>query len=39
MVEAFDFGGSEFLNKPVKARELIDTINKMLSFRKFLSSQ
>ena len=36
--EAFNRGASDFLNKPVPARDLIDTINKNLSFRQILSS-
>jgi CheY-like chemotaxis protein len=36
--EAFNRGASDFLNKPVTARELIDTINKVLSFHRILSS-
>jgi two-component system, sensor histidine kinase and response regulator len=36
--EAFNRGASDFLNKPVTARELIDTINKALSFHRILSS-
>jgi CheY-like chemotaxis protein len=36
--EAFNRGASDFLNKPVPARELIDAINKALSFRQILSS-
>ncbi len=36
--EAFNRGASDFLNKPVTAMELIDTINKALSFHRILSS-
>jgi CheY-like chemotaxis protein len=36
--EAFNRGASDFLNKPVTARELIDTIKKALSFQQILSS-
>ena len=36
--EAFNRGASDFLNKPVTARELIDTINKALSFHRILTS-
>jgi CheY-like chemotaxis protein len=37
--DAFDYGAYDFLNKPVKARELIDAINKALSFRQLLSAR
>ena len=37
--EAFDCGASDFLNKPIKARELIDVINKTLSLHHLLSSK
>jgi CheY-like chemotaxis protein len=36
--EAFNRGASDFLNKPVTARELIDAIKKALSFHQILSS-
>ncbi len=36
--EAFDYGASDFLNKPVTARELIDAIKKALSFHQLLRS-
>lgn len=36
--EAFDYGASDFLNKPVTARELIDAIKKALSFHQLLNS-
>jgi putative two-component system response regulator len=36
--EAFNRGATDFLNKPVTARELIDTIKKALSFHEILSS-
>jgi CheY-like chemotaxis protein len=36
---AFDFGASDFLNKPVKARELIEAINKTLSLRQLLNAK
>jgi FixJ family two-component response regulator len=36
--EGFDCGASDLLNKPVKARELIDAINKALSFHQILRS-
>jgi two-component system alkaline phosphatase synthesis response regulator PhoP len=36
--EAFNRGASDFLNKPVTARELIDTIKKALSFNQLLRS-
>ena len=35
---AFDLGASDFLNKPVPARELIDAIKKSLSFHQILGS-
>jgi CheY-like chemotaxis protein len=35
--EAFEHGATDFLNKPVTARELIDAINKALSFHQLLS--
>jgi CheY-like chemotaxis protein len=36
--EAFEYGASDFLNKPVTAKDLIDAINKALSFHQLLSS-
>lgn len=36
--EAFNYGASDFLNKPVTARDLIDAIKKALSFHQLLSS-
>jgi len=36
--EAFNRGASDFLNKPVTARELIDAIKKAISFHQLLSS-
>jgi CheY-like chemotaxis protein len=36
--EAFNRGASDFLNKPVPARELIDAIKKALSFNQLLRS-
>jgi len=36
--EAFNRGATDFLNKPVTARELIDTIKKALSFHQLLKS-
>jgi CheY-like chemotaxis protein len=36
--EAFDRGATDFLNKPVTARELIDAINKALSFHRILNT-
>lgn len=36
--EAFDYGASDFLNKPVTARDLIEAIKKALSFHQLLSS-
>lgn len=36
--EAFNCGAADFLNKPIKARELIDVINKTLSFHHLLKS-
>jgi CheY-like chemotaxis protein len=35
---AFEYGAADFLNKPVTARELIDTIKKALSFHQILKS-
>jgi FixJ family two-component response regulator len=34
--EAFNRGASDFLNKPVTARELIEAIKKALSFTRIL---
>jgi CheY-like chemotaxis protein len=36
--EAFNRGASDFLNKPVTARELIDAIKKALSFHQILNT-
>jgi CheY-like chemotaxis protein len=36
--EAFAYGAADFLNKPVTARELIDTIKKVLSMRDLIKS-
>ncbi len=36
--EAFAYGAADFLNKPVTARELIDTIRKVLSMRALIQS-
>ena len=36
--EAFAHGAADFLNKPVTARELIDTIRKVLSMRDLIRS-
>ena len=35
---AFDYGAADFLNKPVTARELLDTIKRALSFHQILKS-
>jgi CheY-like chemotaxis protein len=36
--DAFEYGASDFLNKPVTARDLIEAIKKALSFHNILSS-
>jgi CheY-like chemotaxis protein len=36
--EAFDYGAADFLNKPIKARELIDAVKNALSFRQLLGA-
>jgi CheY-like chemotaxis protein len=36
--EAFDYGASDFLNKPVPAKDLIEAIKKALSFHQLLNS-
>jgi CheY-like chemotaxis protein len=36
--QAFEHGATDFLNKPVPARELIDAIRKALSFNQLINS-